>query len=65
MIKDSTQKNLKNFHCATNNIVFYSTDTVMFGTNLNKLLLYVPRLVGVFFIITLLIIGNINFSRKQ
>ena len=65
MIKDSTQKKFKKLPLWPLIILFFtSTDTVMFGTNLNKLLLYVPRLVGVFFIITLLIIGNINFSRK-
>ena len=31
-------------------LFFTSTDTVMFGTNSNKLLLYVPRLVGACFV---------------
>ena len=39
-------------------LLFFSTDTVLFGTNSNRLFLYIPRIVGILFILTLIIIGG-------
>lgn len=39
-------------------LLFFSTDTILFGTNSNKIFLYMPRLIGIFFILALWIIGG-------
>jgi hypothetical protein len=48
-------------------LFFTSTDTVMFGTNLNKMLLYVPRVIGVCFVLLGLFVfkDKIKFQIKM
>lgn len=55
------KKNIKNILLYL--LLFFSVDTVVFGTNINRTLLYVPRIVGVVFIILLAIL-YIDKSRK-
>ena len=46
-------------------LLFFSTDTILFGTNSNKIFLYMPRLIGIFFILALWIIGGRKMENKN